>query len=81
MVTTSQRFEDGVLVERAIATDVAGDPQEKEAVTDRPNDEPEENSTFASRAKRGTRGKRVAEAEDKSVPSAQTKTRRAPKKR
>lgn len=38
----SKRFENGILVERAIATDVAGDPDEVEAKATRPYKEPEQ---------------------------------------
>lgn len=61
MVTSpSKRFDGDTLAERAIPSDVAGDPDEQETVTGRPNDKAPENSTFASR-------KRIGEAENKSV--------------
>lgn len=63
----SKRFENGVLVERAIATDVAGDPDEVEAKADRPYKEPEQ--TF------DVSGKAVvpAKTENKSVKAASKK--------
>lgn len=46
----SKRYEDGVLVERAIATDVAGDPDEVEAKADRPYKEPEQTFDVTGKA-------------------------------
>lgn len=46
----SKRFEDGVLVERAIATDVAGDPDEAEAKADQPYKEPEQKFLVGAKA-------------------------------
>lgn len=46
----SKKFEDGVLVERAIATDVAGDPDEAEAKADQPYKEPEQTFDVSGKA-------------------------------
>lgn len=46
----SKRFEDGVLVKRAIATDVVGDPDPGEDLTQRDYKEPDR-STMADRLK------------------------------
>ncbi len=47
----SKRFdENGVLVERAISTDVAGDPDEVEAKADRPYKAPEQKFNVTGKA-------------------------------
>lgn len=46
----SKKFEDGVLVERAIATPAAGDPDEAEATADRPYKEPEQTFQVGAKA-------------------------------
>lgn len=69
----SRKFdENGVLVERALGSDAAGEAEEAEAVTGREPDEAPENSTFAERAK--ARGKAVQSAENKAVSKTSKKT-------
>lgn len=72
----SHQWKDGILAERAIASDVAGKPDEVEAVTGRPPDTPERNSSFGSRAKARTGGAKAVEpddAENKAVKTARKK--------
>ena len=74
----SHKWKDGVLSERAIATEVAGDPDEAVSVTGRPNDVPSPNSTFGSRSKGrsgGSRSKAVTDddTENKAVKAARKK--------
>lgn len=77
--------ENGVLIERAVSTVVAGEPEEGQAVTGRPNDIPLDdpapaplggNSSFSDRAKANKpKAKQVGaeQVEDKAVKSAKTK--------
>lgn len=65
----SKQFDDdGVLVERALSTDVAGDPDEAEAKADRAYKETAP-STFADRAKARKKAMKSSDTEDKSVKS------------
>lgn len=92
MVTSpSKRYEDGVLAERAIATDAPGDPEEIEAKATKPYKAPtptprNPEDREALRDARNQRDveaeeKAVQEAENKAVASAETKPRkRAAKK-
>ncbi len=77
----SKKYDDnGVLVERAIASDVAGDADEQEAVTGRPADVAPGNTTLAERAKarQGSSKKAVSsdDAENKAVSRASTKSKK-----
>ena len=72
----ANRYDDeGQLVERAIASDVAGAPEGAKAVTGRPVDKPEPNSTFASRSKARSK------AQVKQVDSDATENKAVAKKR
>jgi hypothetical protein len=68
----SKRFEDGVLIERAIASEVAGDSDPGEDLTQRDYREPDR-STMADRLKARTTSSRkskaveASDAENKSV--------------
>lgn len=74
----SKRWEDGVLVERAIATDEPTDPNESEGTTAKPYKTPV--STTRSPEERAAQTKAVEEAENKAVASTETKRARKTKK-
>lgn len=67
----SQVWENGVLVERAIATDASCDPNESEGTTSKPYKTPVPTSRSVEEREAGT--KMVAAAENKSVKAATKK--------
>lgn len=64
----SHRWTDGVLTERAISTDVAGDPEEAEATATRPYKEPVPTKT-------GAKAVSGAQAENKAVAKKAARTK------
>lgn len=85
----SKRYENGVLVERAIDTNAPGDPNESEGTTAKPYKTPvpttrsaEERDTVRQQQDAEAEEKAVQEAENKAVASAETKKprKRAAKK-